>query len=456
MTDDVAALGVGGLARALAARELSATEAATYYLGRIEALDALINAFIEVTSELAMAAAQASDERRERGRARGPLDGIPIALKDNIDVKGIATTAGIGARRHEIARESAAVTAKLEQAGAVIVGKLNMHEAAFGATNDNPHFGACHNPRKRGRIPGGSSGGSAAAVAAGLAAATLGTDTLGSIRIPAHCCGVTGHKPTQGLVSTRGVVPLSYTLDTVGPLAQSPEDAALVMAGIAGFDPRSAESRAPSAALKFDTAPLETLRGLTFGIPSLEGIPLTGDVGRLFEEAKGTLKSLGATLKALPPAAIDFDGLFRAGVIVSAVEGGTALGPDRRDLSPETALIFDTYGVRGTPEEFEVARRKLASAIVEARLLFADVDLLVLPTVPATARPIGEGNPAGVALLTSFVNAMRAPATSVPMGVDAEGLPAGLQIVGPEFADSLVLRVAGTYARAVAPFALAY
>ena len=235
--------GVAALSRELQLGRISAVEATQYYLARIDALDDRLNSFITVAAEQALAQAAIADTRRANGKRLGPLDGIPIALKDNIDLVDMPTTAGVAARRQHKAPADAAVTANLRDAGVVFLGKTNMHEAALGATTDNPSFGRCHNPHRYNYTPGGSSGGSAAAVTAGLCAAALGTDTLGSVRIPASYCGNFGYKPSDGLVSKRGIVPLSWTLDQVGLLAPRAEDLWLMLMAMSGFDPACPDSR---------------------------------------------------------------------------------------------------------------------------------------------------------------------------------------------------------------------
>ena len=228
-------------AAALAAGELSSVELVGQVLAAIDASQPAVNSYIAVDADAALAAASASDQRRQAGA----LEGLPVAVKDNIDVAGVRTTAGMGTRRDAppASADSPSVAA-LRGAGAILVGKLNMHEAAMGADNDNPFFGACHNPHRHGYTPGGSSGGSGAAVAAGLCAAALGTDTMGSVRIPASYCGVVGLKPSWGAVSTRGTVALCRRLDHIGPLARSARDLRVLLDTIAGFDPDCAQSRA--------------------------------------------------------------------------------------------------------------------------------------------------------------------------------------------------------------------
>src|SRR5215218_553930 len=236
-------LGLVEAAARVAGGDISPVELTAACLERIAAMDAEVNAFITVTADEAVEAARRVALERERGRSPGPLAGVPIALKDLFDTAGVRTTAGSKFFADRVPDTDAAVVSKLRAAGAVVLGKLNMHEWALGVTNDNPHYGTCHNPRALDRITGGSSGGSAAALAAGMCSAALGSDTGGSIRIPASLCGVVGLKPTYGRVSGRGVVPLSWSLDHVGPMARRVVDVAQLLTVIAGPDPEDPGSR---------------------------------------------------------------------------------------------------------------------------------------------------------------------------------------------------------------------
>ena len=234
---DLCFLGAAELGRRLRRRELSPVEVTRAHLERIAALDAGLNAFVRVAAERALEEARTAERELAAGAVRGPLHGVPLALKDLFDTAGLATTAGSRILAGNVPARDAAAVARLRGAGLVLLGKTNLHEFAFGVTTDNPHHGPCRNPWDRGRSPGGSSGGSGAALAAGLCAASLGTDTGGSVRIPAAACGVVGLKPTLGRVSRRGVVPLAWSLDTVGPMARTVEDVALLLAAVAGPDP---------------------------------------------------------------------------------------------------------------------------------------------------------------------------------------------------------------------------
>ena len=238
-------------AEALRARRASAVELTTAAIARVDRLNPTLNAFITVTADYALEKARQADAELSAGRDRGPLHGIPVALKDLFAMRGVRSTNGSKVFADSVPDFNAAVVDKLEEAGAVILGKLNLHELAYGITSANPHFGAVRNPWDKNRSPGGSSGGSGAAVAAGIVYAAMGTDTGGSIRIPASFCGTVGLKPTYGRVSQFGVHPLAYTLDHMGPLTRSVRDAAMVLNAIAGYDPRDeSTSRAPHRGLR--------------------------------------------------------------------------------------------------------------------------------------------------------------------------------------------------------------
>ena len=234
---DLAFLTISELSEWIRTRKISPVEVTRMMLGRIEKLNPLLNAYITVTRESAMKAAEQAESEIQRNKWRGPLHGVPIALKDLFDTAGTSTTAGSAVFKDRVPEQDAEVVRRLREAGAIFLGKTNMHEFAFGGSSLVTYFGGVRNPWNTGRIAGGSSGGSAAAVAAGLCYGTLGSDTAGSIRNPAAYCGIVGHKPTYGLVSMRGVIPLSWTFDHVGPMTRCVADTALILQAIAGYDP---------------------------------------------------------------------------------------------------------------------------------------------------------------------------------------------------------------------------
>ena len=437
--------GVAALAGALARGEISSEDATRAYLARIEARDASIRSFVCVLREEALAAARASDARRRAGEARGPLDGVPVAVKDNIDVAGAPTSGGIALYRDRLAREDAFVVQRLRAAGVVILGKLNMHEAALGATTANSCFGRCENPLRAGYTPGGSSGGSGAAVAAGFCAGALGTDTLGSVRVPASYCGAAGFKPTFGLVSTRGVLPLSWTLDHVGFLAPRVADLGLLFDACAGFDRDSPYARRGPRILVPKRIDPADLAGLRVGrLSELARFALEPDVARACRQAMDALARRGATVVDVALERYDFTRMRREGLLVSEFEAASFF---ERDLAAHPEGFSDelranlAFGAKQSAVRAAQAYRRLAEVRVAARRVFAQVDVLVLPTTPQAAFAFSALVPVDQADLTGIANIVGIPAGCVPFGRNAEGLPVSVQVMASAFEDRLVLDV---------------
>jgi len=434
--------GLGDLAAAYCAGRLDPVAVAEAYLARIAVEDGALRSYITVDREGARAAAAASARRWAAGRALGPLDGAPLAVKDNIDVAGLPCTAGTAAFRDRVPRHDAPVIARLRAAGAVLLGKLNMHEAAFGATTDNPVYGRCMNPLRPGWTPGGSSGGSGAAVAARLCVAALGSDTMGSVRLPAAYCGVYGVKPSNGAVSTDGVVPLSVTLDAVGPLARSLDDAAMLLRAIAEPWPRGPRTGPDREA---------ALAGLRLGVPrQLADIALTPAVAAAFAAAVERLRMAGAAVVDIDIAGWRPGEARRAGLLVSEAEGhlyyAGMLGSDLPGLSPGLAAML-RY-----PERAGAGRLAAAYAQIEAvRLACLDAltrcNALLLSTAPHTSFPHDGDTPASQADCTALANFARAPSVSLPMATD--DLPAGLQLLAAPGEDWHLLGVAAAVDRAL-------
>jgi len=446
-------------AQQVAAGEVSPVELTATCLERIAARDSEVHAFITVTADEAMRDARASELEIARGESRGPLAGVPIALKDLYDTAGVRTTAGSKFFSSRVPDQDAAVVRNLRDAGAILLGKLNMHEWALGVTNDNPHYGACHNPWALDRITGGSSGGSAAALAAGMCFGALGSDTGGSIRIPAALCGVVGLKPTYGRVSLRGVVPLSWSLDHAGPMARRVSDVALLLGIIAGHD----RGDPGSAGMPTDdyTANLDAgVDGWRLGVIGDEWLgDMEPDVRASVRAAVGGLASAGALVEEL--AAPDLLDAARLNGLMTTADAAT-FHRERMERSPEDfgadVLARLRRGAAYGATDYADARRRqtilrytFSSWFVEHGGRF---DAVILPTTPCAAPRI-EGLDA-VAMapvltrLTAPFNFTGLPALSLPCGVTHDGLPVGLQIVGAPWAERRVLRVGRAYELAAA------
>ncbi len=430
-------------------RDLSPLELVEAYLARIRRLDDRLNAFVTVTEERAVERARALEAELAAGRWRGPLHGIPIALKDNIDTAGVLTTAASAVFADRVPDEDAEVVTRLEAAGAIVLGKLNMHEFAYGGTSAFTHTGPVRNPWDTDRIPGGSSGGSGAAVAARLCAGALGTDTGGSVRIPAAHCGIAGLKPTYGLASIRGIVPLSVSLDHVGPMCRSVADAALMLQPMAGYDPRgiaSIEAEIPdyAGALRRRTS------AMRLGVPRAFYEDVDPQVLAAVERALGILGDLTAGTRdvELPP-------LPEARTVgVEAYAYHAELLEERRGLYAESTLARIEGGAEMSAADYAEARYQLALVRKAVAAVFDDVDVLVTPTLielpvsieAATASPLEAT--ATLIRNTAPFNGYGTPAITVPCGFSREGLPIGLQLCGRALGEVDVLALAHAYEQA--------
>ncbi len=407
-------------------------------LGRIRREDAKIRSFIAIAGD-AQDQARVSDERRASGRA-GPLEGIPVAVKDNLDVAGMPTTNGARPPGRKAERDAAAV-ARLRAAGAVIIGKLNMHEGALGATTDNPFHGRCENPLAPGLTPGGSSGGSAAAVAAGFVPLSLGTDTMGSVRIPAAYCGLWGLKPTRGLIPVTGLSHLSWTLDTVGPLATNASDLALMTAILAGPDDGDPDSL-PLPLGWSATVPRPDLTQITLGLPDDTLLSAcTPPVRAAFDALVIRARAAGVIFRTVP--AWDTGKLRRAGLLVCEAECGHLIGA-ALDATPEgfsdgfrSAIA---YGRTAPGSRVAAAYRSLSLAARDARKAMAGLDALLLPTAPQQPFPHGTPAPANQADFTALANIAGLPAVAFPLATT--GLPLSAQLIGPAFSEGRLIALA--------------
>lgn len=439
-------------------KAVSPVELTQACLARIERLNPVLNAFITVTSEQALQQAREAEFEIHKGKWRGPLHGVPVALKDNIDTAGVRTTAASELFKDRVPSEDAEVVRRLKNAGAIILGKTNLHEFAYGGTSAISYYGPVHNPWALDRIPGGSSGGSAAATAGGLCFGALGTDTAGSVRNPACCCGVVGFKPTYGRVSNRGVVPLSWTLDHVGPLCRTVEDAALMLAVIAGYDeldPTTVNTPVPNYSL----ASRMQASNLRLGLPQSPFFEsLDPEIAKAVDAAIAVLRKLTATVKevALPPTAGSLDQLY---IDVRSVEAYAyhsqwlSVSPEKYGVTTRQRLTGNAADI--TPSAYARSRRQLELSRREITKTFAAVDLLITPTVPVLPSKISDNDDAKGGLKyplpirnTAPFDVLGLPAISIPCGFTTSGLPVGLQISGAPFADSTVLALARAYEQA--------
>ena len=446
---------ISELAQRLRRREISPLEITQGCLARIEALNPVLNTFITVTAESALAEARAAEAEIRRGESRGLLHGIPVALKDLIDTAGVRTTAASAFYKNRVPEQDAEVVRRLRSAGAVIIGKNNLHEFAYGGSSLISYFGEVHNPWDVGRIAGGSSGGSAAAVVAGMACAAIGTDTAGSIREPAALCGCVGVKPTYGRVSSRGVIPLSASLDHVGPLASSVADAAIVLQAVAGYDAMDITT--------LDVPVADYVGGLSEDAKQLRvGVPreyffdeLDPQVATAMEHAVSGIGTLVAEVKEVQLNVPTDRKLQSAESYAIHAEN---IGRSPELYQAETVRRIQS-GEKVTAGEYIQRRRELEEARREIGRVFAAVDVLVTPSTPMPAPAIAELKsnpdalrPTELRLLrnTRPFNVWGLPTVSIPCGFTQSGLPMGLQIAGPQWREDLVLRVAHAYEQATA------
>jgi aspartyl-tRNA(Asn)/glutamyl-tRNA(Gln) amidotransferase subunit A len=420
-------------------------------LARTDIYNPKLNAFISVLRERALADARTLEAEQRAGKLRGPLHGIPIALKDNMDTAGIRTTAGSAVFDDRVPAEDAEVARRLKAAGAIVIGKANLHEFAMGGTSATSYYGPVRNPWALERNPGGSSGGSAAAVAADLCYGALGTDTGGSIRTPSSYCGIVGLKPTYGLVSIRGIVPLVVSLDHCGPMTRTVRDAAILLNVLAGYD-RLDIASVEHPAEDYVAALEKPVAGFRLGIPRAAFFDLLdADVARVVEDAIGVLRKLTAGVQdaALPSTS----GITLGGESYAyhqdlfSTASGRYMIPTRRSLQSESSAKAADY-IRGR-WRLELLRRTIDDA-------FKDVDLMVLPTRRRTPRTVDAAIkreetdvPRNPELEnTGAFNMYGIPAISVPCGFTSGGLPVGLMIAGPRFSEGKVLALAQAFERA--------
>jgi aspartyl-tRNA(Asn)/glutamyl-tRNA(Gln) amidotransferase subunit A len=433
--------------------KVSPVELTKSCLAQIEKLNPTLNAFITVTSESALTQARSAEAEILHGNWRGPLHGIPLALKDLIDTAGVRTTAASALFKDRVAPEDAEVVRRLKNAGAVLLGKQNLHEFAYGGSSVISYYGEVHNPWDTARITGGSSGGSAASVAAGLGFGAIGTDTAGSVREPAALCGIVGLKPTYGRVSIRGVIPLSLSLDHVGPIARTVSDAAVMLQAIAGYDTKDVNS--------IDVPVDDYLAAISDGSkPARIGVPrkffyedLDPEIASAVEQALGVLRSLGGDSREIE-LDVPTDRKLQSAESYAYHAEFVSRSPEL--YQPETLRrIRSGEDIRG--DEVERRRHELKEIRREVGNVFDVIDVLITPTTPVPASTIAELKqnpdllrPRELSLLrnTRPANVWGLPAISVPCGFTSAGLPIGLQIIGPHWREDRVLQLAYAYEQA--------
>src|ERR1700761_4972201 len=429
----------------LAAGRVQPEPLAEVYQDAIERINPQLNAYLDVMPGLIQEQARAAQHRRRDG-VIGRLDGIPIALKDNFDVAGWPTRAGL-AGRTQPAQDDAHVVSRLRASGAVLLGKTNMDEGALGAATDNPHYGPTHHPYRHGYCAGGSSGGAAAAVAAGLAVAAGGSDSLGSIRIPASYCGVFALKPTHGEISTRGMVAAARRLDAVGLLARSVDDLTVLLQVLAGYDADDARSRRRRVAFSPpDWEPGNLRTGL---LGDLAGVGVQPDVIEVFQAALDKLPRELGERRTVDFSDWNFARTRRAGLLLMEAEMLGTFAADLESTQPSVSDRFRkmlSYAATKSAADYAVADRVLDAATLKMRRLFAQVDVLVMPTTPQGAFPLSEPVPDTQADLTSFASLAGCPAVSIPMGTLPNGLPIGMQLIGARGSDLRLLELAAVCA----------
>ena len=447
---DFTQLGIADVVGLIRTGQLSPVELVQSCLDRIESLNPSLNAYLTVMANAALDAAKEAEQTVTAGDTVGPLHGVPVALKDNCEVAGVRLTGGTPFLRDNISTADAEIISRLRRAGAIILGKLNMHEWAIGGTTRNPHYGPCHNPWDRDRIPGGSSGGSGAAVAADMALITVGTDTGGSVRIPAALNGVCGLRPTMGRISNRGVIPVSWTFDTVGPLARRAEDIAHVLQVLAGYDSHDLTS--------LDQPVGDYLTGLNDGVkdwrigllgghfqtePQPAVVTLIKQAARVFEELGAHVEEVELvdaeeTIERASEMLLADAAAFHQARLAERVEG---FGPDVR-----TRLQI---GAQVSGSQYALARQEQRRWQRQLKQTFESYDLLLAPTCGIPAPLIEESEGVRTTrLLTRFTypfSLAQVPVLSVPCGFTQGPLPVGMQLIAPAWAEAAILRAAQAY-----------
>jgi aspartyl-tRNA(Asn)/glutamyl-tRNA(Gln) amidotransferase subunit A len=453
---DLTKLTIGKLSSLIQNKNVSPVEITQAILERISKLNPKVNAYITVLEDQAMEKARIAEKDIMEGNYKGPMHGIPVAVKDNMEAKGFKTTCASKVRENHISTFDATVVDRLQQAGAILVGKLNMHEFAIGATSTDSHYGPVRNPWDTSRISGGSSGGSAAATGASIALGTLGSDTRGSGRIPASLCGTVGLKPTYGLASNYGITPVAWSLDHPAPMTRTVEDAAIMLQAIAGYDPND-PSTVDIPLPNYRAAIRKEIKGLRLGFPTNFFFhEIDPEVEKTVKETLKVFKDLGASIEEVAIPKIEL-----------VPVAGSFISPAEQFAYHETSVKnhFHDYSAN-VRERILTGSVMLAADYIKSQqfrnLLRRDVhrtlegfDALLTPTTAVTAPEVGSGtvNIGGqeknvlklLSLFTAPWNLTGQPAISVPCGFGPNKMPIGLQIVGKSFNDGMIIRVANAY-----------
>jgi aspartyl-tRNA(Asn)/glutamyl-tRNA(Gln) amidotransferase subunit A len=459
MSSEPALMTLTEVAKAISEKKLSSHEVTRSVLHRVAQWQPHLNAYMAIESEPALKAATEADAELAKGNVKGPLHGVPLAHKDMYYEAGQISTCGSLIRRDFVASTNSTALQRLKDAGTVRLGTLQMAEFAYGPTGHNAHYGAVHNPWKLGHITGGSSSGSGSAVAARLTFAALGSDTGGSIRMPAHFCGVTGLKVTWGRVSRAGAMPLSQSLDTVGPLAQTAEDCALLLGLMAGTDPEDPTASA-APVQDYVAATRASLKGLRIGVPkSFYVDDLDADVAKVLDATIAVLKAEGADVVEvdLP----DQRQLSSASQLVLAVEAAAFhkrwLIERPQDYGPQVLMrLQNALAVSGVT--YLEAMRWRGAALAAHIAATSGVDAVIAPVSPVAAPTIAESDvgaapdaEAVIQRLTRFtrpINYLGLPSLAIPCGFSSLGLPIGMQLVGRSFDEATLLTIGATFQRA--------
>lgn len=452
MNNELASKSIEELSPLLRDKQISPVELTNAVLKNVENYNEKINAYIQIEREKAIRSAKVAEKEISEGKYRGRLHGIPMALKDIIYFKDEKTTVGSKIHQDFIPDFDATVVSRLKQEGVIFSGKLNLHEYAWGATTTNPHFGACHNPWDLNKIPGGSSGGSGAAVAADMTIASLGTDTGGSIRIPASCCGIIGLKPTHGRISKFGCFPLAWSLDHIGPMTKTVSDAALLLEVLSGYDPKDPTS-VDVPVINYTEMLSEDISGTVIGINEDYFFnKVDNQVDVAVQKAILELEKLGAKIEIVKIPTLS---LSEFGELVTITAEASAIHHDNLVKHPEkfgddVRLLLE-FGELISAVDYLKAQQVRRQLSNDFALAFKQVDVLITPTLPFLPPNIGDNtvNINGekfnfldeVIRFTGPGNLTGLPALSIPCGI-SEGLPIGLQIMGPAFKEENVLKVA--------------